>query len=272
MVIGVVQGASSLGAIVCAGVAPMLSASAHGWRTVYFVGIVPLVLLAIARRGLKETQRFQQAAGNQEAPLTMFAIWRTSHRRRVLELGVIWFVSYLAMHNAVSFWKDFALTERGLTDEEAGLSIVVAAVGSMPLTFFAGKLADIVGRRHAAGIVFGVGTVGVLGSYLTSGWLVLTLSLTLAIFCAGGFLSVLNAFTSELFPTRYRASAFGWCNNLIGRTGYVLSPLAVGAVAERVGWAYALAPTALFALLAAALVYAWLPETRGRELEETAEL
>jgi putative MFS transporter len=100
----------------------------------------------------------------------------------------------------------------------------------------------------------------------------MTVSLTLAIFCAGGFLTILNAFTSELFPTRYRANAFAWCNNLIGRTGYVLSPLAVGAIAERIGWAHALAPTALFALLAAALVYAWLPETRGRELEETAAL
>ena len=120
--------------------------------------------------------------------------------------------------------------------------------------------------------MFGVGALGVAGAYLAHDWLVSTVSLTLAIFCAGGFLAVLNAFTSELFPTRYRASAFAWCNNLLGRTGYVLSPLAVGAVAERIGWARALAPSALFALLAAGLIYAWLPETRGRELEETAAL
>jgi putative MFS transporter len=272
MVLGVIQGAGSLGAIVCAGVAPALTESEYGWRTVYFVGIVPLVLLAIARRGLKETDRFREAAAAGEAAHSMFAIWKTVHRRRVLQLGAIWFVAYLAMHNAVSFWKDFALNERGLSDKEAGLSIVVAAVGSMPLTFFSGKLADLVGRRHAAGIVFGLGALGVSGAYLARDWLVLTVSLTLAIFCAGGFLAVLNAFTSELFPTSYRASAFAWCNNLLGRSGYVLSPIAVGAVAERVGWAHALAPTALFAILAAVLVYAWLPETRGRELEETAQM
>lgn len=272
MVIGVIQGAASLGAIVCAGIAPALTNSAYGWRTVYFVGIVPLILLAIARRGLKETERFRKAAQANRARQSMFAIWRTSHRRRVVQLGVIWFVAYLAMHNAVSFWKDFALNERALTDKEAGLAIVIAAVGSMPLTFFSGKLADLIGRRHAAGIVFGLGALGVGGAYLASQWLVLTASLTLAIFCAGGFLAVLNAFTSELFPTHYRASAFAWCNNLIGRTGYVLSPIAVGAVAKRVGWGHAVAPTALFALLAAALIYAWLPETRGRELEDTAQL
>jgi putative MFS transporter len=81
-------------------------------------------------------------------------------------------------------------------------------------------------------------------------------------------LQVLNAFTTELFPTEQRADAFAWCNNLLGRVGFVASPFAVGAMAERWGWGAAVQVTALFPLVALALILAKLPETRGRELEE----
>jgi putative MFS transporter len=84
-------------------------------------------------------------------------------------------------------------------------------------------------------------------------------------------LTVLNAFTAELFPTEERASAFAWCNNLLGRIGYVLSPMAVGWAAGQFGWSVAVGGTALFPIAALALVYAWFPETRGKDLEAIAE-
>ena len=59
-VLGVVSAAAGFGAIVCAGVVPLLLTTAYGWRSVYFVSIVPLVLLAIARRGLQGDQPFQR--------------------------------------------------------------------------------------------------------------------------------------------------------------------------------------------------------------------
>ena len=57
-VIGVIQAFSALGSIVCAGVVPLLVTTHFGWRSVYFVGIVPLAALAYLRRGMQETTRF----------------------------------------------------------------------------------------------------------------------------------------------------------------------------------------------------------------------
>jgi putative MFS transporter len=82
---------------------------------------------------------------------------------------------------------------------------------------------------------------------------------------------VLTAFNTELFPTELRANAMAWSNNLIGRLGYVFSPLVLGGIAEQVGWGSALRPTVVFALAALVLVYVWMPETAGRELEDTAQ-
>src|SRR6478735_12129481 len=93
-VLGVVSAANGLGAIVCAGVVPLLLATAYGWRSVYFVSIAPLVVLAIARSGLKETSRFSEQKPNVEEE-NLFSIWATSHRRRVLQLAVIWFLTYI---------------------------------------------------------------------------------------------------------------------------------------------------------------------------------
>jgi MFS transporter, putative metabolite:H+ symporter len=77
---------------------------------------------------------------------------------------------------------------------------------------------------------------------------------------------------TELFPTHLRSDAIAWSNNLLGRIGYMLSPIAVGFAAEEIGWGPAVSATALFPLVALALILWLLPETRGKELEETARI
>ena len=278
MVIGVITAMASLGSIVCAGVVPLLLKTAYGWRSVYFVGVIPLLVLAYARRGLRETERFtaqvrqREASGESEQSRPLFEILKTPHRRRVLELGLIWFVTYICTQNGITFWKEFALAERGLTDADVGQAIALAALVSMPLVFFAGKLLDVIGRKPGAAIIFGTTAVGVFGCYTLHGKWPLTFMLVLGIFGTSSVLPVLNAFTTELFPTAYRADAFAWSNNLLGRIGYVLSPLAVGVFADTQGWGPVLRLTALGPALALVLILTLLPETRDRELEHTSAL
>ncbi|XYI00305.1 MFS transporter [Sorangium sp. So ce1128] len=274
MVIGVIQAFSSLGSIVCAGVVPLLLSTSYGWRSVYFVGGIPLVIMAVARRGLRETARFEQAAAARELegaqPLTR--IWRSPYRGRMLQLALIWGLTYICTQNAVTFWKTFALRERGFSDAEVGASITFAAVVSMPLIFASGKLLDVVGRRKGAVIIYALAAAGVLGAYSLGSRAGLTAALVFAIFGASGVLPVLNAYMTELFPTHLRGDALAWSNNLLGRIGYILSPVAVGFAAEEIGWGQAVSATAIFPLLALALILWLLPETRGKELEETARV
>ncbi len=83
---------------------------------------------------------------------------------------------------------------------------------------------------------------------------------------------MLNAYTSELFPTDLRGDAFAWANNMLGRFGYVLSPIVIGWAAEHVGWGRAIQPTAILPLVALALILLWMPETNQLELEDSAGL
>lgn len=271
MVIGVIQAFSSLGAIACAGVVPLLLRTTYGWRSVYFVGIVPLLLLMVARRGLRESSRFVEAQAS-GAKRSFMRIWGTPYRGRLLLLALVWGLAYLSMNNATLFWKEFAVTERHLSDGEVGLIIAIAAVLSMPLVFLAGKLLDTIGRKRGAAVIFVTGVLGILGSYGLHGTIPLAFALVLAIFGASAFMPVLNAFTAELFPTEFRADAFAWSNNLLGRITYVLSPLALGWAAQRVGWGKAMQMTTVGPVLALVVILASFPETNARELDDPALL
>jgi len=270
MVIGAINGFSSLGAIVCAGTVPLLIHTRFGWRTPYFLGVLPLIILIYARRNLRETRRFTEKPADVDRPFA--AILRTGYRARVFRMGAIWMATYVCTQNAVTFWKEFAMAERNLTDGQVGLSISIAAVFSMPLVFMVGPLLDRLGRRGGSVIIFVATALGVAGAYGFSDRVLLTAALVVAIFGASAVLPVLNAFNTELFPTELRGDAIAWSNNLIGRVGYVLSPALVGVAAERIGWGAAVRMTAVFPIVALVMILAFLPETSSRELEETAAL
>ena len=267
MVIGVIQASTSLGGIVCAGVVPMLLHTQFGWRAVYFSAVIPLVLIAFARRGLRETQRFAEV---EVKPRPFHYIMTTPYRKWVLRLAVIWSFTYVGTATAVMYWKEFAVGERNMTDSQVGLSITIAALASMPLVFYSGRLLDLLGRKNGGAIIFVFGTLGILGSYTLSGRVELTVALAFAVFGVSAMLPVLNAFTTELFPTELRADAFAWSNNMLGRVGYILTPMVVGHFAGTYGYGPSVAITTAFPIIALVLIFAMMPETRGRELEETA--
>jgi putative MFS transporter len=265
LAIGVVSAAAGLGSIVCAGVVPLLLNTSLGFRSVYLVGVVPLLLVAVARRSLKETERFRTRKPERQS---FFAILRSRHARRVFELGAIWFLCYICSQNAVTFWKEFAVAERGMSDASVGRIIALSAIVSLPVAFYAGHFLDAVGRRIGGTVILGLLAVGVFVGYTAHGALALTAGMMAATIGLNTMLTVLNTLTTELFPTELRSAAFAWSNNLIGRIGYCLSPFAIGSLVESYGWGSVLRATAIFPLLACGLIWLFLPETKGRELEE----
>ncbi|HEX8825873.1 MAG TPA: MFS transporter [Archangium sp.] len=272
MVMGVVSASSSLGAIFCAAVVPLILKSPYGWRTLYLAGILPLVIVMYARRNLQETRRFEQVDAT-ERKSSLLAIWKTGYRNRLLWLGLIWMLVFVGHGTALVFWKKFAVSERGLSDAQVGSSLALASLVALPLTFAAGKIIDQLGRRLSAVLIFGSLSVGVFFAYTLQGQWPLTVALIFLVFGLSAVWPVLNAFTSELFPTHLRGHAFAWVSNVIGRTGGLLfTPMAVGAAAQSLGLGRAVSLTALAPLLAAGLVWWLLPETRNKELEATSSL
>lgn len=285
LVVGVIQAFASLGAIVCAGLAPVVLQTTLSWRGLYIVGAAPLALIMVLRRALPETARFTALSTTrteeERRGLDLWRIWRTPHRRRVLQLATIWGLTYVCTNNAVTFWKEFAVHERHLSDGQVGQALTIAAVASLPLVFAAGKLLDVIGRRLGAVIIYGTTAVSVFCVYSLHHVAALTVSLTFTIVAVNAVLPLLTSYTSELFPTALRSDAYAWANNLLGRITFVLSPLVIGVIADDdafgtglgfgQGFGVAVSSTVFFVLVALALILWWLPETKGRELEETSQ-
>ncbi len=279
LMIGLIQAFSSFGSVVCAGVVPFLLQTPWGWRTVYMVGAVPLLLLAYARRGLKESRRFEEMSSTraERPPDALFAIMKTPYRKRVLQLAAIWALTYLCSQTAVTFWKEYAIAPAPavgphLDDADVGGYIVLGALVAMPLVFGVGFLIDRIGRKRSALLIFGLTAAATIGAYTAHHPVLLFISVAGAIFGASAVLPVLNAFNTELFPTHLRGSAFAWSNNIFGRSTYVLAPAMVGMAAEVFGWGPSVAVTAIGPIAAVLLITLWLPETSGRDLDETAKM
>jgi putative MFS transporter len=264
---------TSLGSVVCAGLVPMLLKTPHGFRTIYFVGAVPLCILIWMRRNVRETRRFDQLSASGSLPKNdLLRIWRTPHHRRIPLLATIWSLVYMCTYVCVMNWKEFAVQERSMTDQQTSLALMIAALGSLPLVFAAGKLLDAIGRKLGAVAILSIASLSAVLAYLPHDFWLLTLGLTGVIFSSSASLPLLNAFTLELFPTELRADGYGWSNNLLGRIGYVIGPLAVGLIAEHHGYSRTVAATAIFPMLALALILTRLPETGNKDLEETSAL
>jgi putative MFS transporter len=228
--------------------------------------------MAIARRSLRETRRFEEqaAARKGDGGASFWQILEPPFRSRMLLLALIWGLTYFCSTTAITFWKEHAVAERGLSDEGVRDHVAMAAVVAMPLAFGAGKLIDKVGRRLGALVIYTMVVLGTLGSYSAPGKALVIVSLILGMAGITAVGVVLGAYNAELFPTRLRGDAFGWSNHLLGRISPIIAPVVVGFGAERVGWGRSVSLTVLFPCVALALILLLLPETRGRELEETS--
>src|SRR5262249_56725272 len=71
-----------------------------------------------------------------------------------------------------------------------------------------------------------------------------------------------------LFPTEIRATGYSWTTNLFGRTMEILTPFAIGWLADRIGIPWAVGVMAIGPILGGLIVLAYAPETRGKTLEE----
>ena len=83
-------------------------------------------------------------------------------------------------------------------------------------------------------------------------------------FFATGYFSGFGAVTAEIFPTSIRGTAQGFTYN-VGRVVSAAAPFTVGTLAQTHGFSAALSISSL-AFLLAALIWFWIPETRGRQL------
>jgi MFS family permease len=270
---------SAIGAVV---VALLLVAGIEegplAWRTLYLIGVIPLLFLAFFRRRLKETRRFQEhaaavAEGGGTLRVNFFEPWRSAYRRTLILVGSIHLMRSLPLFGATSWFFYFAEREAGIESTSLYL-IFIVAYGFGTLGYLVcGHLMDRIGRRPTA-IAFGLlAAVSSSALFQVRGTTALGILLVVAVFFGLGMAPVMGAISTELFPTYIRNQSAAWARNIFEIAGFILGPLLVGVLGDHYTGALgsigdSVSILVLLFLPATWLIWRHLPETKGRELEE----
>jgi MFS family permease len=252
------------------------------WRMAFFVGILPALMVLWIRRGVPESEMWQErqggsgkiARGTSSANVahTGFAgLFKPPYGKHTLALL---FMNFFGMFG---WWGLFTWIPPylSLPVEQGGrgfgimgtttLLVVLNLVGMFPGYASFGWVADYLGRRKSF-LLYTFMAALIVPVYATARapWAVMVLGTVLAFF-GTGFFSGAGIIGSEIFPTEVRARALGFTYNG-ARTMSSIAPFVIGHVGQTKGlsWAFYLCG---ISFLLACLVATQLPETKGKQLE-----
>lgn len=263
---GIMQSGWAIGALLAAGLS-MLLLEPFGWRILFLTGALPAVAAFYIRRNVEEPPVWTQRKAE---PSRWSEIFSGEYLYRTLIATLIAACVLVAYWGVTSWLPTFLATS--MAQGGAGLGVTRGAawlIGLQVGAFFGyisfGWIADRIGRRPAFTLFMVCATIVVpLFAFSARSPMLLLLFGPLVGYFAHGYFSLFGAMLAELFPTRIRASAQGFCYNA-GRLASAAAPYAIGAAAATYGLGFSIAVDAVFFGLAAFLIWL-LPETKGTTL------
>jgi MFS family permease len=263
---GIMQSGWAIGALIAAALSALVL-ERYGWRVLFLIGAAPAVLAFVVRRTVEEPEIWLT---RDKSPTRFAEIFAPEIRKRTL-LATLVASSVLVAYWGVTSWLPAFLATpveqggAGLTVTKSAAWLIVLQLGAFCGYISFGWIADKIGRRPAF-TLFMIGATAVVPLFAfgaRSAWTLLLVGPLVGYF-AHGYFSLFGAMLAELFPTRIRASAQGFCYNS-GRLVSALAPYAIGAAATKHGLGFSIAADAVFFALGACLIWL-LPETKGTEL------
>lgn len=253
-------------------------APAVGWRTVFLISALPLVVVLLWRRlpesdlwlehrrrlhdgrlDGRELERARRPVLAQLVAGDMIGLFSRAFLLTAFNMSAYWF--------AVVWLPRYLQEGRGLSIFGSGWWTLAFVAGSVTgyLTF--GWFSDRVGRRRAFAVYCAVTALGLalVLSEAVSSSAALGLACMVVAGIGTGTWSCYGPYFSELFPTRVRGAAMSVIMNVTRGVQFV-APFVIAAVAGRWGLAGGIALAAGFAVLAGAWVWT-LPETAGARIE-----
>lgn len=246
-----------------------------GWRSLYLVGGVPLLLMPMFRRRVPETARFLRERSERAdagvdrsgwvAPLVELV---RVHPLRALAVAAMALCFAIGSSPAFGLLSDFVQTTHGWKPSSYSLMAIIAGSFGILGNPAMGWAADRFGRRPVAMLAFGAFPLVALAMYYGPERL-LPLFWIPFVFLLTGSNVLMRIISSELFPTSSRNTAMGW-ETLMETVGAAAGFALVGGLTVS-GTSIGPAAFAVSLLTMAGVVVLWLlPETARLELEATS--
>ncbi len=266
----------ALASVVGGFVAPVI-----GWRSAFFLSVLPALLVIFIRRRLPESdvwlagERIRslreegRRSGIADFMEKMRLLFSVSYRRLFILSLVLALFDMSAYWFTYSWLPGYLHQERQFSMVKSALWVLVTQAGGFLGYSTFGFVADALGRRPAYSIYSVVMAVGLV--MITLFWDVVAANpavILLFMFLVGfgtGMFGGYGPLFAELFPTRIRGTAMGSAFNL-ARGVQFFTPVIIASMAKSYGLAGGIFLAALFALLTGAWIWTF-PETKGKVLE-----
>ena len=278
--IAVLHTVAFLGVTAAAALYPFMAPSRWGWRGMYMLGIIPLLLTAFLRRGLRETMRFQaleaarKAAGIARENLlpklrASVAEFAGPYRGRLILIAILWNSIGFVGGPTITYFSLLAIRDHHWTAGHVSIALIIAYLFGSLGSLMCGYAMDRIGRR-ATTAFFYLGAAVSMAIMFGSGWHgSLRYGIVATQFAYQAARTATSALSAELFPTEIRASGYSITVQVFGQMAWTLSPLIVGFLSHRMG---GIGPAAsMFALgpiIGVVGIIGFVPETKGMTLEE----
>ncbi len=258
-------------------IAALLNASIgalYGWRAMFAVGGIPVLLVFLIQYGVHEPRKWKPATSK---PFAM--LFSPEYRRRTLLNATYLFVSITGLWagsvyvpSAVSFLS----AREGLTALEttriASWATAILSVGTILGCLALPPLAERFGRRatlagYFALMFLSISTAFAYAYYLSEHALTWFLAILAVLGFAGGNLTMYAVWLPEQYRTQCRATAFGFATS-IGRFAAAGITFLVGWGVSRTGTIGTPVALTSIAFVLGALLLPWGVETKGQRLPD----
>ncbi|GIW43667.1 MAG: MFS transporter [Candidatus Binatia bacterium] len=273
--IGVLSAFGALGHGLASLVFALVEVLPYGWRALYALGAGPLLLLAWFRRSLQETRRFVAYRNH----LPVESNWRSAlvpvkhlvrmYPGRLLALCAALLPVAFTLDAALIFVSKTLQQTHGYAPAQVTVLFLTVGVVAPVGNLLAGWLGDRWGRKRVLIGAMLANATALLAFYnLTGPWIPLAFGgMLLSLQIVSPLFAALGA---ELFPTSYRSTASG-VRQVVTTLGGAMGLWVEGYLYSQLGSHPAAISALVLALpVAPLIVWAFLPETANRELEEVS--
>ena len=269
--IGALGAIQACGAGLAASLFALIDYLPFGWRSLYLVGLAPLLLLAYWRRTLPETRYFaaHHAARQQSTMLRPLVDLVRMYPGRIMAVAAVVFLLELAESPAGFFGPKYLQDAHGWTPKAIGLMTIFGGALGIVGNTVAGRWSDRWGRRRVTMVFILSQVILTILYYHAFGPILVPLWIAM-IFAILGANVTLKAFGTELFPTSYRSTAAGLriaVGTIGGSLGLLLESVLYGMLGSH--W-LSISILAATALAGPVLIHLFYPETAGRRLDEVS--
>jgi putative MFS transporter len=267
--IGLLGAVSSSGYGLAAVAFAFINMIPYGWRGLYAIALVPLVVIIPLRRALPESARFEKEKLEGAKPSKVWEplvqLYSVYPGRLLMILSVAFLGSMGGNASGILFPKFLQDVHHWSPGNVSSLFFFGGALGILG-SIIAGRLSDRFGRRVMGATFTFMGPLLTIWMYTAPGSSIIP-AWILELFCDIAASTILGAYSAEMFPTSYRSTA-GSAFAVAGTTGGAIGLFLEGVLYNLTGsHATAICYLTIFWMISPVIML-FFPETSGRELEE----